>query len=268
MWLVAGQILATETQTDFRAGLAAEGQPSQDAQSMAVTVDGNELTVRLQSAPLDEVLKEIGRRAAVGVTLRGTLSDKISMEFQGLPLEGGLHKLLKGYGLVLVYGGSGSANSSSLEKIIVVSGEGGGAGKSPLTHPLTHNERTRALMRTIAARLHSEEIKAALEDHLYAPEARVRRDAFRDLIRATEVEDFDILIDMLQDEEVGMSAWNEILAPLSDVISWRDKAYLQIALRRQPERERFAEMLQSHRRFKTSEEAKFQECISSNARRC
>ena len=123
-------------------------------------------------------------------------------------------------------------------------------------------------MRTIAARLQSEEIKAALEDHLYATEARVRRDAFRDLIRATEVEDFDILIDMLQDEEVSMSAWNEILAPLSDVISWRDKVYLQIALRRQPERERFAEMLQSHRLFKTSEEAKFQECISSNARRC
>jgi hypothetical protein len=264
LWLVAGQLTATEAQTDLRTGLLADGQLSKDAQSVAIDVDGNELAVRLKSAPLDEVLKEIGRRASFGVTLRGTVWNNVSMEFQGVSLEAGLHKLLQGYGLVLVYAGSDSSKNATLEKIIVVSGKGEGSGNSVPTH----NERIQALARTVAAKLHSDEIKTALKDHLYAPEARVRRDAFRDLIRATEVEDFDILIDLLQDEEVGMSAWNEVLAPLSDVMGWREKVYLQITLRKQQEREKFAEVLQSHRAFKLTDEAEFLQCISSDAASC
>jgi hypothetical protein len=219
---------------------------------MDVNLDENGLTVQLRGASMAEVLEEIGRRASFEVTFPGSLVKNVSMEFQNLPLDVGLHRLLEGYGRVLVYGHPGTGETKVLERLIILSWQGEGAEHSEAIQ----QERPQDPVRKLASRLDSEEIKTALADHLYAPEPRVRRDAFLDLIDATEIEDFDILIEMLEDENLSMSDWNQVLAPLSDVMSWWDETSLRIALFRQPERERFAEVLKSHRLFKSRQEAK------------
>lgn len=223
------------------------------SQAMLIHVDHGRLTVKLQEVPLERVLKEIERRAAIEISIRGVLTEDISMEFQNLPLEEGLQRLLRGYGWMLFYAGSASQSGGSLERVIVVpAGEGGRLGqREGVPGP---GEETS--VRAVAARLDREEVKSPLDMYLHGPNARARRDAFRGLMDAVEVEDFELLIGMLQDENVQPAEWEVALAPLSEVITSGERRFILSSLQDQAAREKMVKMLESYLIYKTREEAK------------
>jgi hypothetical protein len=224
--------------------------------TMMIDFDGGRLTVKLQAVPLETTLKEIERRAAIEISVLGALakdisSRNISMEFQDLPLVEGLERLLSGYGYMLAY--SGAQGGGSLRKVIVVQSD---TGVAPGRREDALRPAKKTLVRAVAARLDRSEVKGPLDTYLHESDARVRRDAFQDLIGAVEVEDFELLIGLLQDENVKPAEWKVALAPFSDVITWRERRYILASLEDKAAREGLVNMLESVLLYKAREEAK------------
>lgn len=61
------------------------------------------LAVFVRDVPLAKVLEEIGRRSAVRIFSGLSLDERVSADFEGVPLEDGLQRLLRGQNVVLVY---------------------------------------------------------------------------------------------------------------------------------------------------------------------
>ena len=86
-----------------------EGAPER-----VIHYEGDALTVRLASAPVTEVLDEIGRQA--GAEIRGQVRDPrdVSAEFDAVPFAEALHRLLGDQNFALVYGNEGRLKSVRL----------------------------------------------------------------------------------------------------------------------------------------------------------
>jgi hypothetical protein len=96
-----------------------------------ITVHQGELSVQLQEAELVEVLAKIGRQA--GITITGSLRSepRLSAHFTGVPLEGGLRRLLRIASLssAMVYA-PGSRGAMALREVRVF--EAAREGSAPL----------------------------------------------------------------------------------------------------------------------------------------
>jgi len=111
------------------AATTAAGLPDADRAGPAICrVDtrGNELTVDVRGTPLADVLRAIGERASIDVTLRGDFSAPVTASFAGVPLEEGIRRLVPGHSLVVTYAGSsGTPGANAVTGIVVVSGSAG-----------------------------------------------------------------------------------------------------------------------------------------------
>ncbi len=84
------------------------------------------ISVKSREAPLDAVLREISRRTHLTMSLpKGVLDERISVEFNRLPLEHALKRLLEGANSTFIYDVAGDAPSDArrprLVKVVVFS---------------------------------------------------------------------------------------------------------------------------------------------------
>ena len=101
------------------------GQPVQSA----VTVENGKLSVSLREARFRDVMEAIARQGGIRIRFIGqggqaTLTDS----FAGLPLEGGLRRLLRGMNYVFVYWGT--EPEPRVAQVFVMSGRGAQSGYS------------------------------------------------------------------------------------------------------------------------------------------
>jgi HEAT repeat protein len=81
-----------------RADAARAAEPRPD-----VTVREGRLTVDVQDAPLAEVLRAIGEKSRVRVTVGDDVDARITAALAGVPLDEGIRRLARGHSLVAVY---------------------------------------------------------------------------------------------------------------------------------------------------------------------
>jgi hypothetical protein len=225
-----------------------------DDKAMLIHVAGDHLTVELQGVPLETALAEIGRRTAIEIAIAGSLSRTISIEFHDLPVEEGLRRLLRGYNWVMLYADSETRAGSTLKKVTVLSA-GDREHPTPVAAAPTPT-RENTLIQAVTALVAREEVRARLGVYLHGSDARAMRDAFQGLIEAVAVEEFELLIDMLQDQTIQLAAWEAALAPLSELMTVEEQKVLLASLRDQTVRGSMVRTLESYRRHKTREEAK------------
>jgi len=86
-----------------------EGAPER-----VIHYEGDTITVRRVSAPVTEVLDDLGRQA--GAEIRGQVREprEVGAEFEAVPLAEGLHRLLGDQNFALVYGNEGRLKSVRL----------------------------------------------------------------------------------------------------------------------------------------------------------
>ncbi|MBI4588260.1 MAG: hypothetical protein HY725_05440 [Candidatus Rokubacteria bacterium] len=243
--VMAGQALA-----------AAEPAPSTKgaqvgSEAMQIHVDHGRLTVKLEGIPLETVLKEIGRRAGIEIAILGPLTKNTSMEFRDLPLAEGLRKLLRGFGWALLQAGS-APQSGALEKVIVVPG----GERAGFDQGASGPKGERTLAQAVTALLEREQVKTLLDVYLHGSSARARRDAFRGLLGAVQLEDLELLIELLEDQSVQPAEWEAALAPLSGVIRTEERWFILRSLQSQVAREQMVKTLESHVTYKRRAEAK------------
>jgi hypothetical protein len=84
----------------IRVAGATENEPST---VIAVAVSRGKLSVDARLAPLAQVLRAIGERAGLDVTLRGNLNAPVTQSFVDLELGDGIRRLADGHSLTLIY---------------------------------------------------------------------------------------------------------------------------------------------------------------------
>lgn len=90
------------------------------ATDINVAIQQGLLTVDLQNVPLADVLRLIGKRAGLQVTMSVKVGARVTDAFTGVPLDQGLMRLLRGYSTVLIYvPAQGGAAESVLAKVWV-----------------------------------------------------------------------------------------------------------------------------------------------------
>jgi type II secretory pathway component GspD/PulD (secretin) len=192
-------------------------------QAIFIHFERGRLTVALREAPIKAVLEEIGHRTGIEIVFLDSIRQNISLEFENLPLEEGVRRLLKNYGLSLVTAG---ADSNPLEKVFVV--EGGGSvrpGRRHVSPPpwrdqKARQQRSRADQRAhaFASMLDKEQIKQYLEAFVKNPYTMPDLSLFADAVKAVSAEELEPIIQMLEDENVPLSEYKATLKPLKDVM--------------------------------------------------
>ena len=86
---------------DSRAILAAT-QPTPES-DIHVAVQQGLLTLNARNVPLADLLRIIGERAAITLTIHGNLRTTVTESFTDIPLDKGITRLVGGSGLVLIY---------------------------------------------------------------------------------------------------------------------------------------------------------------------
>jgi hypothetical protein len=81
----------------------------ESASSIQVQVRDESLTVDVREAPLADVLRVIGERAHVAVTVRGRLDARVTRSFVASSLEDAFRQLVRGHSTVLIYAPSPDA---------------------------------------------------------------------------------------------------------------------------------------------------------------
>lgn len=103
-------ILAVELVSSAAHAIASGGAVSETGTVSASIVDlrvrRDELTVDVRGALLAQVLRVIGERAGVDVTLRGDFGATVTEAFSGVPLVEGIRRLAPGASVAVVYGAS------------------------------------------------------------------------------------------------------------------------------------------------------------------
>jgi len=192
-------------------------------QVMFIHFDRGRLTVKLWQAPIKMVLEEIGRRTGIEIVILGSLSQNISVEFEDLPLEEGVQRLLKNYGLGLVTAG---ADISPLEKVFVVEGVGSvRPGRRHVSPPPRRNQKARQKRsraeqsaQAFASMLDKEQIKRYLEAFLKNPYMMPDIKLFSDAVKAVSAEELEPIIQMLEDENVRLPEYKAAMKPLKDAM--------------------------------------------------
>ncbi len=93
------------------------------SQSSGVVRFANEvLTVEVQDAPLEELLREVARQSGLSIVWYGTISERISISFQRLSLEQALTRILRHHSFALAYSQAreGQSKAARLRKLWII----------------------------------------------------------------------------------------------------------------------------------------------------
>ena len=98
-------------------------QMSTEDKDFVIQVRGDRVSVKLRGVPLAEVLDRIARQCQIRTLLYGATDEKVSMEFNDLPLDRGLRWIIKDHDFILFYGegkaGPGQSSRPRLEEVRV-----------------------------------------------------------------------------------------------------------------------------------------------------
>lgn len=93
----------------------------------SVLIRNDRLSIHVQNAPLESLLRQIAEQAQISVVFYGSLNRDVSMEFENLPVEKGLRRLLSKCNFSFMYQKESSRDSGIsivLKKIVVISQDG------------------------------------------------------------------------------------------------------------------------------------------------
>jgi HEAT repeat protein len=82
---------------------SAAGTHNKDHSPLLVHFGENLLTVRGKEIPFERILREIAAKAGIEIVLKAPEGVVVSADFSDLPLESGLKRLARGFGLAIIY---------------------------------------------------------------------------------------------------------------------------------------------------------------------
>ncbi len=95
-------------------GSDVDGEP-RSGTSLLLSASGGALTVDIKAVPLSKVLEELSRQAAITVQVEPSSAEtEVWDEFQDLPLEQAIRRLLQGQSYVLIYPDTPSASEKGV----------------------------------------------------------------------------------------------------------------------------------------------------------
>jgi hypothetical protein len=240
---------------------------------MVIQVEGGRLTVKLEDAPLKAALEEIGRQGHITVIVQGPLRTTISLEFQQVPMEEGLRRLLRGCGWMTVGGGNGT-----IEQVLVAETPEG-LNPSALRGPHTRSQpgpssgrdggqpaieqRPLEPVRAVAALMERDTLKKFFELLVHSPDdPAAMLDAFAKVVDSLSLEDVGDLIGMLKDKTMPLSKWEEALAPLADAVPAQERSALVRSLQNRSIRDVVLRSFEQVQLFKLAQAQEAQEAAS------
>ncbi len=85
------------------------------------------LNVSVENQKFERVMDEVAQKTGIQIVIKETIDEDLTIDFDDLPLEEGLKRLLRGRSSVFVYHPGNTQQSSRLEKVLVFPGPWGGA---------------------------------------------------------------------------------------------------------------------------------------------
>jgi len=175
-------------------GLRTEAGTWPTHSSRVVRFANDVLTVEVQDAPLEELLREVARQSGLSIVWYGTISERISISFQRLSLEKALTRILRHHSFALAYSQAreGQSKAARLRKLWIIPK---GAKGAPVPSTVAEYEREEELLQEEATDF------ALLQAALRSDDSWEREDAVEALGDIGRPEAVQFLRQALRDED-------------------------------------------------------------------
>ena len=237
---------------------------SQASENMVIRIDGDRLTVNLKDADLAAVLTEIGRHGHIDVIIQGSLRKTVSLEFQQIQMEEGLRRLLRGCGWMTV-----ASRNGAIQQLVVAETPDGltrGTPRGPAFfrppappsgpdgRPNSVEQHPREPVRAVAALMEREAVKTFFDLRAHSPDdSAAMLDAFAKVVESLSLEDVGDLVGILKDKTMPPSKWEEVLAPLADILPAQERTALVRSLHDRSVRDVVLKSFEQVRLFKLAQ---------------
>jgi len=127
--------------TQDEAGLIEETDPWPSNPPRLVRIANNLLTVKVHDASVEELIEEIARQSGLNIVWYGTISERITLDFQGLALDQALARILRrhSFALASAQGGEGEGTAARPRKLWII--PKGAEGSPPQAAAANESER-------------------------------------------------------------------------------------------------------------------------------
>jgi hypothetical protein len=127
--------------TQDEAGLIEETDPWPSGPPGLVRSTNNLLTVKVHDASVEELIEEIARQSGLNIVWYGTISERITLDFQGLALDQALARILRrhSFALASAQGGEGEGTAARPRKLWII--PKGAEGSPPQAAAASESER-------------------------------------------------------------------------------------------------------------------------------
>ena len=127
--------------TQDEAGLIEETDPWPSNPPRLVRIANNLLTVKVHDASVEELVEEIARQSGLNIVWYGTISERITLDFQGLALDQALARILRrhSFALASAQGGEGEGTAARPRKLWII--PKGAEGSPPQAAAANESER-------------------------------------------------------------------------------------------------------------------------------
>ena len=127
--------------TQDEAGLIEETDPWPSNPPRLVRIANNLLTVKVHDASVEELIEEIARQSGLNIVWYGTISERITLDFQGLALDQALARILRrhSFALASAQGGEGEGTAAQPRKLWII--PKGAEGSPPQAAAANQSER-------------------------------------------------------------------------------------------------------------------------------
>ena len=108
--------------TQDEAGLIEEADPWPSSPSRLVRFANDLLTVKVHDASVEELVEEVARQSGLNIVWYGTISGRITLDFQGLALDQALARILRqhSFALASAQGREGQGTAARLRKLWII----------------------------------------------------------------------------------------------------------------------------------------------------
>jgi hypothetical protein len=193
------------------------------------------LSVKVHQLPLTILLQEISRLSGIDISIDPSIVQQVSLEFDNLPMEEGLKRLLRSHNIVLVYRDPSAASPSKtgIEKAIVLPAGKANAEKAPDADAQADPEKAARLARAkvLTSLATRSDVQTTLDLYLHTPDPGVKQQALDTLLASMTEEHARAMVQLLEDPRFQPEDLEAVLSPLKEVVSPEDAAFLLSVLR-------------------------------------
>jgi len=111
---LAGYLIVVPPVLNQPGAISAAASQAVPDPAIHMTIHQGLLTVNVRDVPLTDLLRVIGKQAALRVTIYGALNTSVTDSFADVPLDHGIKRLVRGEGLILIYTASAEAPGTSV----------------------------------------------------------------------------------------------------------------------------------------------------------